>query len=275
MSGDAVALRERVAEEYGRKARGAGCGDGGVAGLAGYRAEDLAGVPADAVATSFGCGDPVATAGIEPGDTVVDLGCGAGLDLVLAARRAGPTGRAIGIDMTRVMLERARATIARAGLANAEVREGIIEALPVESGSVQWVISNCVVNLSPEKPKVFAEVARVLAPGGRMLISDIAVDPGVPRWLRALGRRINPTAAAALGEQAYLDGLRAAGLGEVAIVGRLVYERESLRALLKDELLGERPGFLRRVAVGALAAIAARALAGKVASVRVFARRPL
>src|SRR5690349_21198641 len=123
--------------------------------LAGYTEAELAGVP-EGVAF-FGCGNPLAYAQVRPGQTVLDLGSGAGLDLILAARAVGPSGRAIGVDMTREMLERARANVACAGLANVELREGLIESLPVADASVDWVISNCVISLSPEKDRVFAE----------------------------------------------------------------------------------------------------------------------
>ena len=107
---------------------------------------------------------------MSEGDVVLDLGCGAGIDLLVAAKKVGATGRVIGVDMTDAMIDKARANIAEAGLENVEVRKSIIEKLPVEDNSVDWVISNCVINLSPDKPKVFAEIARVLKPGGRMIV---------------------------------------------------------------------------------------------------------
>jgi len=140
------------------------------AGLAGYASESLGEIPRDAVENSFGCGDPLAFTEVEPGQTVVDLGSGAGIDILLAARRVGPDGHVIGIDMTDEMIERAQQNIDDSGLGNVEVRKGLIENLPIDDHSVDWVISNCVINLSPEKPKVFAEIARVLKPGGRMII---------------------------------------------------------------------------------------------------------
>src|SRR5512138_1466532 len=159
------------------QACGAGPSAGDIAAtLAGYSREELARLPTDAVANSFGCGNPVALAEIRERETVLDLGSGAGIDLLLAAKLAGPTGRVIGVDMTPAMVERARENAAAAGLANVEVRQGIIEDLPVENGTVDLVISNCVINLSPEKQRVFVGIHRVLRPGGRFSISDIVAE---------------------------------------------------------------------------------------------------
>jgi SAM-dependent methyltransferase len=277
----ADAIRARVEQEYASKVQGAGCGRATPKeGDAAYGLGDTAAVPAEAVEASFGCGNPLAFAGVAEGDTVVDLGSGAGMDLLLAAKRAGATGKVIGIDMTDAMIERARANVARAGASTVEVRKGIIEALPVESASVDWVISNCVVNLSPEKPRVFAEIARVLAPGGRMLISDIVISE-VPSWARHVVRRFNPAVAAAIGEAEYLAGLRRAGLGEVEVRARHVYDRGSLEGMLLSEIDGALDarglrGAPRRVLRRALEAVVsrlARAADGKVTSVQVFARK--
>src|SRR5436190_21969781 len=129
--------------------------------LAGYSDREIACV---GDVPFYGCGNPLAYAHVRPGDTVLDLGSGAGFDLILAAEAVGPRGKVIGVDMTERMIERARVNVARAGHANVELRQGIIEALPLEAASVDWVISNCVISLSPEKHRVFAEVARVLRP---------------------------------------------------------------------------------------------------------------
>ena len=180
---------------------------GVVAKLAGYSDEEFAALPADAVVNSFGCGNPLAFSAVQPGEVVLDLGSGAGIDLLLAARKVGAAGRVIGVDMTEEMIARARANIAAAGIENAEVRQGIIEELPVEDSSVDWVISNCVINLSPEKPRVFAEIARVLKPGGTMLVSDIVAED-LPEEIVARAPSSTPPAwPARSARRDYLGGL--------------------------------------------------------------------
>jgi SAM-dependent methyltransferase len=231
-------IRKQVSRDYARAVNepGKGCCCGGkeaqkgvVARLAGYGNEDLEGLPADAVVNSFGCGNPVAFAEVAPGETVLDLGSGAGIDILIAARRVGPAGRVIGIDMTDEMIEKARANIAASGLDNIEVRKGIIEEMPVEDASVDWVISNCVINLSPQKPRVFGEIARVLRPGGRILVSDI-VARDLPDWVRESRDLYTSCIAGAIGEEEYVAGLEAAGLQEVEIRDRLVYEASQIRS---------------------------------------------
>jgi SAM-dependent methyltransferase len=234
----------------------------------------MAALPPDAVVNSFGCGNPVALAVIREGDTVLDLGSGAGIDLLLAAKIAGPRGRVIGVDMTPAMIERARQNAAAAGLSNVEVREGLIEELPVESGSVDLVISNCVINLSPEKEKVFGEIARVLKPGGRISISDIVTEK-LPVWVVELGALYSACITGAIPEAEYLAGLRKAGLVDVAVNDRLVYDRGQLGALLVSEIEGDDAeccggkGLPREKLDEAIEAIA-----GMVASVRVVGRKP-
>lgn len=230
---------------------------------AGYQADVLAGLPADAVANSFGCGNPLAFAEVRPGEVVLDLGSGAGIDLLIAAQKVGPSGRVIGVDMTGAMIERARANVAAAGVTNVEVRQGIIEQLPVADGSVDWVISNCVINLSPEKERVFAEIARVLRPGGRLRVSDV-VATDLPDEIRSNADLHASCIAGAISEEAYVAGLRAAGLVDVEVRQRVVYETSQLAALAVTE--------------GAAAAETERlaeAVAGKVWSAVFFARKPV
>lgn len=209
-------------------------GPGTIATLAGYQPapeqQEVAG-------QSFGCGNPLAFAGVQRGQTVLDLGSGAGLDLILAAEQVGPEGRVIGIDMTQEMIDKAIDNVARAGHDNVDVRLGMIEQLPVEDSSVDWVISNCVINLSPDKPRVFSEIARVLRPGGRFSISDIVVQD-LPEYLRDNATLYSACVAGAISEQAYLDGLAGAGLQDLEVVERLVYDQSQLAGLISCEIPG-------------------------------------
>lgn len=212
---------------------------GVVAKMAGYTDEELAALPPEAVVNSFGCGNPLALAGLKEGDVVLDLGSGAGIDILLAARKVGPTGRAIGIDMTDEMISKANENIAASGLTNVEVRKGVIEEMPVDSNTVDWVISNCVVNLSPEKDRVFAEIARVLKPRGRVSISDIVVQD-LPEWVRSDRALYSACVAGAISEEAYLQGLSDAGLVDVEVTERLMYDESQLEAFIASELPGSR-----------------------------------
>jgi len=176
-----------------------------------YEAADRALLPEAALLASLGCGNPTAVAELRPGERVLDLGSGGGIDVILSARRAGPTGRSIGPDMTDEMLELARANADRAGATNVEFRKGTIEELPFADGSVDVVISNCVVNLSPDKPAVLAETFRVLAPGGRIGISDVVAEDEVTPAQRAERGSYVGCIAGALSRAEYLAGLAAAG----------------------------------------------------------------
>jgi len=238
---DQARKRKEVSKFYtGALQRGSCCCGSGASKSAlpaGYQDADL-----DRLAdgdSSFGCGNPLAFAAVKAGEVVLDLGAGAGLDLLIAAEKVGPTGRAIGVDMTDAMIEAARANLARAGATNAEVRKGFIEALPVESSSVDHVISNCVVNLSPEKEKVFAEIARVLRPGGRIRISDIVAEEPppplgegdgrgrgtiLPDWVKADPDLYGACIGGAIPEADYLAGLERAGLVDVKVEERLRYD---------------------------------------------------
>jgi SAM-dependent methyltransferase len=183
----------------------------------GYEADDLAQVPKEAD-LGLGCGAPIAHLALRPGETVVDLGSGPGLDAFLAARQVGPTGRVIGVDMTPEMLERARASAAKAGLAHVEFREGRLERLPVESGSVDAVTSNCVINLVPDKAAVFAEIARVLKPGGRVVVSDIVLERPLPDAVAKDVLAWCGCVAGASERRDYLAMVEAAGLGGVEVL---------------------------------------------------------
>jgi SAM-dependent methyltransferase len=271
--------RKNVAEDYARAVKGASpcpsCSPvpkGVVAKLADYTDEEIAALPPEAVVNSFGCGNPLAFSEVRPGDVVLDLGSGAGIDLLLAAKKAGRSGKVIGVDMTDAMIRKARENIAAAGLSNIEVREGIIEDLPVDDASVDWVISNCVINLSPEKPRVFAEIARVLKPGGRMLVSDIVAED-LPEEIAGNRSLYSSCLAGAIGEEAYLDGLRAAGLVDVEVKDRFVYDLAQIEAFIGSELQ-EAGTCCCGGSRDALAKEWAPRLQGKVASVKVAARKP-
>ena len=191
----------------------------------------------EAAASSFGCGNPLAFSGVREGDTVLDLGSGAGFDLLLASDKVGTRGRVIGIDMTDEMIARARKNIKAASVTNIEVRKGLIEDLPVESSSVDWVISNCVINLSPEKPKVFKEIHRVLKPGGQISISDIVAED-LPEVILNNKELYNSCIAGAISEKDYLAGLAEAGLTDIQITERLFFETAQIKAAFDDKETG-------------------------------------
>ena len=181
----------------------------------GYSDTDLAG-PAAAGNLGLGCGNPTAIANLKPGEVVVDLGSGAGFDALLAAEKIGSNGRFIGVDMTPEMLERARTNAVNAGYARTvEFREGLIEALPVASGSADVIISNCVVNLSPDKAAVFGEAFRVLKPGGRLVISDILLTEPLPSEIAESAAALIACIAGAETEEVYLGHIRDAGFTDI------------------------------------------------------------
>ncbi len=211
------------------------CGCGCAEAPKGYTSDELTHLPEDAVRHSLGCGNPLSYVDVEAGDTVLDLGSGAGIDILLAADRVGPNGRVIGVDMTDEMIAKANENIAQADVTNVEVRKGLIEDLPVEDDSVDWVISNCVINLSPQKDRVFAEIARVLKPGGRMLVSDIVVE-NLPQALRDNQFLYNGCVAGAISESQYVAGLKAAGLEDVTVKQRVLYDSQQIESAIDAEL---------------------------------------
>ena len=190
----------------------------------GYTDTELSSIPTDAVENSFGCGNPLMYADICGGDVVLDLGSGAGIDVLLAAQLVGENGKVIGIDMTPEMIEKARKNAEEAGAKNVEFRLGEIESMPVEDESVDWVISNCVINLAPDKDPVFREAHRVLKPGGRLLVSDIVANH-LPNWLRSTISNWANCISGALPENQYLDSIRRAGLDEIQVFSKSPYAK--------------------------------------------------
>jgi SAM-dependent methyltransferase len=247
------------------------CGGPSLVQLSGYGAAELQRLPEDAVKSSFGCGNPVGFAGVEAGQTVVDIGSGAGIDCLLAAERVGSSGRVIGLDMTPVMIERATANAATAGVSNVEFRLGDADSMPIEDGSADWILSNCVINLAPDKEKVFREAYRVLKPGGRISVSDIVAT--LPRPLRSSVLYAS-CLSGALPEKDYLEAISAAGFGEVAVVARHVYDVKELAGLFGDRgwvgaLLRYAAGPRSRLTRGFL-----NRILGTVASVQISALKP-
>ena len=267
-------IKAAVKERYARAIRQPGtgcCGGSGTTAMkgtlvqiAGYRDEDLAALPADAVANAFGCGNPVAFAEVREGDVAVDIGSGAGIDCLFAAQKVGSSGKVIGIDMTPDMIERARANARAAGATNVEFRQGDAERMPVANDEADWVISNCVINLSPDKPAVFREIARVLKPGGRISISDIVAED-LPAAVRASQDAWTSCLAGAISEAEYVRGLEAAGLADVRVTERITYGPDKLEGLLGSSACCPEGGALTPDDV--------RAAAGKVWSARFTGRK--
>ena len=241
-------LRESVRQTYGAAAARArngvaatcGCGTsqcGGPDPITSnlYDDGDTAGLPAAAVLASLGCGNPTALADLKPGEVVLDLGAGGGIDVLLSARRVGPTGKAYGLDMTDEMLALARENQARSGLTNVEFLRGEIEHIPLPDDSVDVIISNCVINLSADKDQVLAEAFRVLRPGGRFAVSDIVVrGTDIPDAVRRSMELWVGCVAGALEESEYRNKLTAAGFDSVTVEPTRVYTSDDARLFLAD-----------------------------------------
>jgi SAM-dependent methyltransferase len=235
-------IKSAVRERYGQAARRVAEGAGGCCGAASsccdpitanlYDAAQGGEVPADALAASLGCGNPTALAELKPGETVLDLGSGGGIDVLLSARRVGPTGKAFGLDMTDEMLALAEENRRRSGLANVHFLKGEIENIPLPDNSVDVIISNCVINLSGDKDRVLREAFRVLKPGGRFAVSDVVVRGEMPAAIRRSMELWAGCVAGALSERDYLDKLAAAGFEHAAIEVTRVYRADDARELL-------------------------------------------
>ncbi len=218
-------IREEVRQRYADAALsvtagccGDSCDDEVGFGSKLYTQEELAEIPTEAGLASLGCGNPTMVAELAPGETVLDLGSGGGIDVLLSARRVGPTGKAYGVDMTDEMLDLARKNQAEAGIENVEFLEGYIEDVPLPAGAVDVIISNCVINLSADKPAVFAEMHRLLAPGGRIGITDVVSEDRLTPAERAERGSYVGCIAGALSISEYTDGLTAVGFEAVEVV---------------------------------------------------------
>jgi len=234
-------IKKHVRERYARAAKPGtsccapaaspcGCGQPGLseekAGrMIGYSPEELKSIPEDAN-LGLGCGNPAALAGLKKGETVLDLGSGAGIDCFLAAARVGPSGRVIGVDMTPEMIDRARANTRKNGYKNVEFRLGEIENLPAADNSIDVIISNCVINLSTDKGRVFGEALRVLRPGGRMMVSDLALKKPLPAAIRESVEAYVACIAGAMIKDDYLGAVRDAGFKDIQVVSETAFPAE-------------------------------------------------
>ena len=232
-------IKEVVQQKYGeaallaRSGQKPGCGCGTSAGCGPdpitsnlYEEGQAAAVPAEAMLASLGCGNPTALADLKPGDVVLDLGSGGGIDVLLSAKRVGPTGKAFGLDMTDEMLALARENQRKAGLTNVEFLKGEIERIPLPDNSVDVIISNCVINLSADKDRVLAEAFRVLKPGGRFAVSDVVVRGEVPDAIRRSMELWVGCVAGALEEGSYREKLSRAGFEQIDVEPTRIYNAE-------------------------------------------------
>ncbi len=244
---DQTSIKEQVRERYAREAQrvqqNSGksgccgktttfCGDPNTSNL--YQIGETATLPPDAVAASLGCGNPTALAELQAGEIVLDLGSGGGIDVLLSARRVGPTGKAYGLDMTDEMLALARENQRQAGVANVEFLQGEIENIPLPDNSVDVIISNCVINLSADKDRVLRDTIRVLKPGGRLAISDIVVRGEIPAAIRAKAELWSGCIAGALEESDYRAKLRAAGFEAIEVEPTRVFSATQTRQLVEE-----------------------------------------
>ena len=240
-------IKEIVREKYGQAALrvvagqassccGGSCGTGTADPITSdlYEAAQVSGLPAEAVLASLGCGNPTALAELTAGQVVLDLGSGGGIDVLLSARRVGPTGKAYGLDMTDEMLALARRNQATAGVTNVEFLKGDIEHMPLPDASVDVIISNCVINLAADKRKVFAEAFRVLKPGGRFAVSDVVVRGEVPAAIRRSMELWVGCVAGALEEKQFEAWLREAGFENPTLEPTRIYKLEDARQFLAE-----------------------------------------
>jgi len=269
MSQNPTPIHETVREHYAELARQNSpcCGPSAGNSCCGtentlYPADLLTTVPDDIAGFSLGCGDPISLAELQPGQTVLDLGSGGGLDCILAAQKVGQTGRVFGVDMTPEMLTKARANVQRLGLQNVEFRQGYLESLPLGDSSIDVVISNCVINLSPDKPQVFREIFRVLKPGGRVAVSDIVTNGPLPEAVKNSLSGWAACVSGAVDVNEYTSAMQAAGLVEAQV------SPTSLDDALIDEAVEELKGAID------LGNMTREKIRQTVFSARVTARKP-
>lgn len=206
-----------------------------------YSQAEMISLPQDAIAVSAGCGNPTAIASLKPGMVVVDLGSGGGIDVFLSAKKVGPSGMVYGIDMTPEMINRARKTARENSIENVEFRLGEIEHIPLEAGVADVVISNCVINLSPDKQQVFNEAYRVLKPGGRLAVSDIVLMSDLPDEIRKNLTAWSSCVSGAVSEKEYIGAIEKAGFEKVKVEDRVVYTHELIAGYLADSEYADRP----------------------------------
>src|SRR5512139_3171984 len=243
---DSSEIREIVKEKYGQAAARVKSGGGGCCSASSafgeedpitkglYAADETAALPEEAVLASLGCGNPTALAELRPGETVLDLGSGGGIDVLLSAKRVGPTGKAYGLDMTDEMLDLARENQQKAGIENVEFLKGEIENIPLPDNSVDVIISNCVINLSADKDQVLKEAFRVLRAGGRFAVSDVVVRGEVPPAIRKNVELWIGCVAGALQEDEYREKLAAAGFDSIEIEPTRIYRAEDAKGFLNN-----------------------------------------
>ncbi len=267
---DESRIRRLVRDAYARVAGGKGscCGPSSpccsgstpeaIGGRIGYSQEDLRSAP-EGANLGLGCGNPLAHASLKEGEIVLDLGAGAGFDCFLAARRVGKRGRVIGVDMTREMVEKARENARKWGAENVEFRLGEIEKLPVENGAVDVVISNCVINLSPDKPRVFREAFRVLKPGGRLMVSDIVLTRDLSEAIKKNAAAYAGCISGAILRDKYLGAIKAAGFGEIGVLEERVFPIGDMAHDVTAQAVGNSPGMAREIE-GCVVSIKVRAV---------------
>ncbi len=230
-----------------------------------YSKEEIENLSKEVADMSMGCGNPTAIANLKPGEVVLDLGSGGGIDAFLAVREVGPQGRVIGLDMTEEMVNRARENARKMGLTNVEFKLGEMEAIPLSDNSVDVIISNCVINLSPDKDAVFREIFRVLKPEGRIAVSDIVTDGKLPKFITQNAEAWTSCIGGALKEEDYLSKIRTAGFANVTIESKHLYSHEEISMFKEtDSAVFEKPLSLKEI----------KAVEGKIASIRVTAQKP-